>query len=140
MKVKEAMHKGVDWVSPDTPVTELAKLMREHDIGAIPIGEHDRLVGMVTDRDIVCKGLAQDNFDIHGATARDVMTPGIHCCSDDDDLAKAVRHMEELKVRRLPVINKNKRMIGMLSLGDVGQAAPIELLSECVKSVSAHHA
>ena len=58
MKVKDAMHKGVDWVSPDTPVTELAKLMCEHDIGAIPIGENDRLIGMVTDRDIVCKGLA----------------------------------------------------------------------------------
>jgi predicted transcriptional regulator len=51
MKVKDAMHKGVDWVSPDTPVTELAKLMRDHDVGAIPIGENDRLVGMVTDRD-----------------------------------------------------------------------------------------
>ena len=63
MKVKDAMHKGVDWVSPDTPVTELAKLMCEHDIGAIPIGENDRLIGMVTDRDIVCKGLAQDSFD-----------------------------------------------------------------------------
>ena len=58
MKVKDAMHRGVDWVSPDTPVTELAKLMCEHDIGAIPIGENDRLIGMVTDRDIVCKGLA----------------------------------------------------------------------------------
>ena len=53
MKVKDAMHNGVDWVSPDTPVTELAKLMRDHDVGAIPIGENDRLVGMVTDRDIV---------------------------------------------------------------------------------------
>jgi CBS domain-containing protein len=91
MKVKDVMHKGVDWVSPDTPVTELAKLMREHDIGAIPIGEKDRLIGMVTDRDIVCKGLAQDSFDASRATARDVMTPGIHCCRDDDDLAKAVR-------------------------------------------------
>jgi CBS domain-containing protein len=75
MKVKDSMHKGVDWVSPDTPVTELAKLMRDHDVGAIPIGENDRLVGMVTDRDIVCKGLAQDNFDTRRATARDVMTP-----------------------------------------------------------------
>ena len=101
MKVKEAMHKGVDWVSPDTPVTELAKLMREHDIGAIPIGENDRLIGMVTDRDIVCKGLAQDNFDALRATARDVMTPGIHCCRDDDDLAKAVQHMEKLKVPQI---------------------------------------
>jgi CBS domain-containing protein len=139
MKVKEAMHKGVDWVAPDTPLVDLAKLMHQHDIGAIPIGEKDRLVGMVTDRDIVCKGLAQDGFDAGRATARDVMTPGIHCCSEDDDLAKAVRHMEALKVRRLPVINKSKRMVGILSLGDVSHSAPSELLTEWVKKVSAHH-
>ena len=139
MKVKEVMHKGVDWVSPDTPLTELAKLMREHDIGAIPIGEADRLIGMVTDRDIVCKGLAQDNFDVRSATARDVMTPGIHCCRDDDDLAKAVRHMEAVQVRRLPVINKSKRMVGILSLGDLGSSAPGNLVLEWVKGVSAHH-
>ena len=139
MKVKDAMHKGVDWVSPDTPVTEIAKLMREHDIGSIPIGANDRLIGMVTDRDIVCKGLAQDGFDAARRTARDVMTEGVHCCREDDDLAKAVRHMEALKVRRLPVINKGKRMVGILSLGDIGHSAPGDLLSECVKSVSAHH-
>src|SRR5712692_9644012 len=139
MKVKDAMHKGVDWVNPHTPITELAKLMREHDIGAIPIGEDDRLIGMVTDRDIIRKGLAEDSFDALCATARDVMTTGIHSCREDDDLAKAVRHMEALKVRRLPVVNKNKRMIGILSLGDVSNSAPADLLSECVKSVSAHH-
>jgi CBS domain-containing protein len=139
MKVQIAMHKGVEWVGPDTPVAELAKLMREHDIGAIPIGENDQLIGMVTDRDIVCKGLAEDSFDARRATARDVMTSGIHCCREDDDLAKAVRHMEELKVRRLPVINKSKRMVGILSLGDVSHSASGDLLSECVKSVSAHH-
>ena len=75
MKVKEAMHKGVEWVGPDTPITEVAKLMCAHNIGAIPIGENDRLIGMVTDRDIVCKGLAQDSFDLRRTTARDVMTP-----------------------------------------------------------------
>jgi CBS domain-containing protein len=139
MKVKEAMHRGVDWVSPDTLVTELAKLMSEHDIGAIPIGENDRLIGMVTDRDIVCKGLAQEGFDARTATARDVMTPGIHCCREDEDLVKAVRHMEALKIRRLPVINKSKRMVGILSLGDISETAPGDLLSECVTSVSAHH-
>jgi CBS domain-containing protein len=139
MKVKDAMHKGVEWVGPDTPVTELSKLMCKRDVGAVPIGENDRLIGMVTDRDIVCKGLAEDSFDVRRATARDVMTPGIHCCRDDDDLAKAVRHMEALKVRRLPVINKSKRMVGILSLGDVSHSAPSDLLSECVKSVSAHH-
>jgi CBS domain-containing protein len=139
MKVKDAMHKGVEWVGPDTPIAEIAKLMRKHDIGSIPIGEDDRLVGMVTDRDIVCKGLADDGFDVRRATARSVMTQGIHCCNEDDDLAKAVRHMESLKVRRLPVINKNKRMVGILSLGDVSVAAPTELVSEYAKSVSAHH-
>jgi CBS domain-containing protein len=139
MKVQTAMHKGVEWVGPDTPITELAKLMRQHDVGSIPIGENDQLIGMVTDRDIVCKGLAQNGFDASRATARDVMTAGIHCCRDDDDLAKAVRHMEALKVRRLPVINKSKRMVGILSLGDISHSAPGNLLSECVKSVAAHH-
>jgi CBS domain-containing protein len=138
MKVKDAMHKGVDWVNPDTPIVEIAKLMREHDIGAIPIGEDDHLVGMVTDRDIVCKGLA-NSFDPSRAVARDVMTPGIHCCREDDDLGKAVRHMESLKIRRLPVINKNKRMVGMLSLGDVSSSATGELAAECLKGVAAHH-
>ena len=139
MKVQIAMHKGVDWAGPDTPVAELAKLMRKHDIGAIPIAENDQLIGMVTDRDIVCKGLAEDSFDARRATARDVMTQGIHCCREDDNLAKAIRHMEELRVRRLPVINKNKRMVGILTLGDVSYSASDDLLAECVKSVSAHH-
>ena len=94
---------------------------------------------MVTDRDIVCKGLAQQNFDANRTTAREVMTPGIHCCRDDDDLAKAMRHMETLQIRRLPVINKSKRMVGMLSIGDVSHAAPGDLLFEYVKRVSEHH-
>ena len=139
MKVRDAMHKGVEWVGPETPISELAKLMRRNDIGAIPIGENDKLIGMVTDRDIVCNGLASDGFDARKSTARDVMTPGIHCCREDDDLAKAVEHMEKLKLRRLPVINKSKRMVGILSLGDVSHAAQRDLLTECVKSVSAHH-
>jgi CBS domain-containing protein len=139
MKVKDVMHKGVDWVSPDTPITEIAKLMQGHDIGCIPIGEGDHLIGMVTDRDIVCKGLASKDFNAARMTARDVMTEGIHCCREDDDLAKAVHHMETLKIRRLPVINRSKRMVGMISLGDIGQSATGDLLTQCVKSVSAHH-
>jgi CBS domain-containing protein len=139
MKVRDAMHKGVEWVGPETPISELAKLMRRNDIGAIPIGEDDKLIGMVTDRDIVCNGVADDGFDARKSTARDVMTPGIHCCREDDDLAKAVEHMEKLKLRRLPVINKSKRMVGILSLGDVSHSAQRDLLADCVKSVSAHH-
>jgi predicted transcriptional regulator len=68
--------------------------------------------------------------------ARDVMTEGIHCCREDDDLAKAMHHMEKLKLRRL---NKSKRMVGMISLGDVSRSASGDLLTETVRSVSAHH-
>ena len=73
MKVKQAMHKGVQWVDPATSVETLARLMRGHDIGAIPIGKNDRLIGMVTDRDIVCRCIAA-GLDPKMATARDVMT------------------------------------------------------------------
>ena len=139
MKVKNAMHKGVTWADPGTTVEQLARWMRVHDIGAVPIGENDRLIGMVTDRDIVCKGLAGNGFDASRAKARDVMTEGIHCCREDDDLAKAVHHMETLKVRRLPVINKSKRMVGMISLGDISQFTSGDLMSGYVKSVAAHH-
>jgi CBS domain-containing protein len=122
MKVKDAMHVGAFWVGPDTSLTDIAKLMEKNDIGAVPIGENDRLVGMLTDRDIVCRGLAKDNFDLRRATARDVMTSGIHCCQEDDDLTKAAQHMENLKVRRLPVIDKDKRMVGVLSRHDTARA------------------
>ncbi|MBX9847199.1 MAG: CBS domain-containing protein, partial [Xanthobacteraceae bacterium] len=107
MKVKDAMHKGVEWVGPDTPVIELAKLMRQHDIGAIPIGENDQLIGMVTDRDIVCKGLARNGFDANSMTAREVMTEGIHCCAEDDDLAGAVRKVVGI---RCGAISDNTRV------------------------------
>jgi CBS domain-containing protein len=125
-------------LSPDTPVETLAILMREHDIGAIPIGENDRVVGMVTDRDIVCRCMAA-GLDPRIATARDVMTAGIIFCLDKQELDDAARVMEMKKVRRLPVINGKKRMIGMLSLGDVYHKAPDHLSDEVMNAVSAHH-
>ena len=138
MKVKQAMHKGVQWVGPGTSVNQLATLMREHDIGAIPIGENDRLIGMVTDRDIVCRCIAE-GLDPKAATARDVMTAGILYCLDKQELDDAARVMEMKRVRRLPVINGKKRMVGMLSLGDVYNAAPRTVSEETMQAVSAHH-
>jgi len=138
MKVQQAMHQGVQWVDPSTPLNELARLMREHDIGAIPIGENDRLVGMVTDRDIVCRGVA-DGLDVAIATARDVMSEGIVFCNDQEELDDAARIMESKRIRRLPVINQDKRMIGMLSVGDISHAGPRELTGEVMQAVSGHH-
>jgi CBS domain-containing protein len=138
MKVKRAMHKGAMWISPDTPLLEIAKTMKEYDIGALPIGENDRLAGMVTDRDIVCRGVASGR-DLSKLKARDVMTKGISYCREEDELKEALDVMEKRKIRRLPVINANKRMVGILSLGDVSHAATQELTFEMMKAVSAHH-
>ena len=138
MKVKEMMHQNVQWVSPDTRVTTVAQKMKQYDIGAIPVGEDDRLVGMITDRDIAVRALANGK-DVSGLTARDIMSKGVFWCHDSDDASEAARIMESKKVRRLPVIDGNKRMVGMLSLGDVSHAAPQQTTAEVVKAVSAHH-
>jgi len=139
MKVKEMMHKGVKWVSPDTPLTAIAKKMKQYDIGAIPIGENDRLVGMVTDRDIAVRGLANGKG-VSKLTARDIMTKGVTWCRDSDNATAAAHLMETKHVRRLPVIDEKKRMVGMLSLGDISHAASQRTAAEALKAVSAHHA
>lgn len=138
MKVNAAMHRGVEWCAPDTPIMEIARLFREKDIGAIPIGENDRLVGMLTDRDIVCRGLAEGR-DMASMTAGDVMTRDIVYCWEDDDIEDAVHLMEEHRVRRVPVLNSDKRMTGMLSMGDISHAANPELCREFLGAVAAHH-
>lgn len=138
MKVSQAMHKGVKWVSPDTTLAEIAKIMHKNDIGSVPIGENDRLVGMVTDRDIVCRGLAA-GADPAKVTARSVMSKGITYCRDDEDVSDAVRIMEQKKIRRLPVLDGKKRMVGMLSLGDVSDTTDRQLIAEVFPAVSAHH-
>jgi CBS domain-containing protein len=138
MKVKSSMHKGVEWVSPDTPVRVLANIMREQDIGAIPIGENDRLIGMVTDRDVTVRAVA-NGTDTSALTARDVMTKGIVWCGDNDDVSHAANVMQSNHIRRLPVIDKNKRMVGILSLGDLSHTATERTTAAVTKAVSAHH-
>ena len=123
MKVKDAMHKGVDWVSPDTPVTELAKLMCEHDIGAIPIGENDRLIGMVTDRDIVVRALADRHFKF-GTRARAVMSEKMFYCFADQEVDDVLENMGELQVRRMPVVDRAKRLVGIVTIRDLSDRAP----------------
>ncbi len=136
MKVKDVMHDGAEWVSPDTPLTEVAQRMKSLDCGSIPVGENDRLVGMVTDRDIACRAVA-DGRDCSQITARDVMTKGVIFCRDTEELDDAMRIMEQKQIRRLPVINEQKRLIGMLSLGDVSQRASFALTGEVTAAVSA---
>lgn len=139
MKVEDAMHKGVTWVAPDTKISELALKMREEGIGSIPIGENDRLIGMVTDRDIAIKAFA-DGKDPAALTARDVMSGPILYCRSDEDIEDAVRIMEQHQVRRLPVIDRNKRMVGILSLGDIASSTDRAFTGEVAQMVAEHHA
>lgn len=138
MKVKDAMHKGTTCVEPSTPVMNIAKLMRDDDVGAIPVRADGRLVGIVTDRDITCRALAH-NGNIGKLTAQDVMTKDVVCCSPEDDLSVAIKVMETKKIRRLPVTDARKATLGMLSLGDISHKASDELSGEVLRAVSAHH-
>jgi CBS domain-containing protein len=139
MKVKDVMHLGATWFAPNTPLSQIAKKMREQDIGAVPIGEDDRLIGMVTDRDMVCRGLA-NGHDASKLTARDVMSKGISYCRSDDDLDDAIEEMSNKHIRRLAVIDDKKRMVGMLSMGDISRKADKAHFADFMQSVSAHHA
>lgn len=139
MKVQDVMHSGVTWVAPGTSLATLATKMRQEDIGAVPVGEDDRLIGIVTDRDIVCRGLANGR-DLGTLTARDVMSEGISYCRSDDDLDDAIEMMSSKHIRRLAVLNQHKRLVGMLSMGDIARKADKSHCIEFVQAVSGHHA
>ena len=113
--------------------------MEQEDIGALPVGEDDRLIGMVTDRDIVIRGLGKHDDPLQ-LSARDVMSKPIVFCTANEELEDAVRIMERKQIRRLPVIDENRRMVGMLSLGDVAAKAAPSLAAETVRAVAEHHA
>lgn len=117
MKIREAMTRDVRMVRPDQTIREAAHLMAELDIGALPVEDSDRLVGMITDRDIAVRAVAEGR----GAdtTVRDVMTAEIKYCFDDQSVEEVTRNMGEQRLRRLPVVDRNKRLVGILSLGDL---------------------
>lgn len=138
MKVKDAMHKGVQATAPATPLNEVAKMMAVYDIGALPVVENGRLLGMVTDRDITCKAVAADASS-SGVAAKDIMSEPPVFCRETEEIGDAVHLMENRQVRRLPVLDKNDRLVGMLSLGDVAHATSQDMTGEMLKAVAAHH-
>lgn len=138
MKVRDAMHKGATWVEPTTPLRDIARRMRESDVGAIPVRTDSHLVGIITDRDITCRAVANSG-DIDKMTAQDVMTKDVVCCSPDDDIGIAINVMEEKQVRRLPVTDSHKAIIGILSLGDISHRVGRDKSGEVLRAVSEHH-
>lgn len=118
MNIREIMTPGTDLTGPDSPVREVAKRMRDDDVGALPVGENDRLVGMVTDRDIAIRGFTGAR-EPSECTVRDVMSEGIYYCFEQDDAERAAEIMAQHKVRRLPVLNGEKRLVGVVGLTDL---------------------
>ncbi|HZT25901.1 MAG TPA: CBS domain-containing protein [Pseudolabrys sp.] len=117
MKVSETMTREVHIASPDETLQHAAREMAGIDAGALPVGEGDRLVGMITDRDIAIKGVA--NGKGPNTPVREVMTEDVKYCFDDQEIDEVIANMADIQVRRLPVLNHDKRLVGIVSLGDI---------------------
>lgn len=138
MLAKDLMSKKPEFLPPNATLKQAADQMRTHDYGFIPVGENDRLIGAVTDRDIAIRAVAE-GWDPSKKTIGDVMSKGIYFCNEDDDLKKVAQQMEKLQVRRLVVLDKNKRMTGIISLGDIAtKCKDFKLCSEIAEAVSHH--
>lgn len=135
-RVSEAMTRGVRTLAAQDAVADAAKAMADLDVGALPICDGQRLVGMLTDRDIVLRvvaaGLSPDSTQVS-----DVMTPGVNYCFDDQDLQEVMDQMGEGQIRRLPVVNRSNELVGMLSLGDVAtSSSDIASAGEALEQIS----
>ncbi len=126
MFVRDAMCDHAEWIHPTTTLQEAAWKMRDQAIGCLPVGENDRLIGIVTDRDLVYRGCA-DGADPYKTQIRDVMTKGIVWCYDDEDIGLAIQRMENRKIHHLPVLNHSKRLVGVLTLSDLAAHASADL-------------
>ncbi|MDI3306429.1 MAG: CBS domain-containing protein [Acetobacteraceae bacterium] len=120
MKVSDKMTRAVRLVSPDDSIQQVAHCMAECDAGAMPVAAEGHLVGMVTDRDIAVRAVAQGRGP--DTKAREVMTQEVKYCFEDQDLDEVARNMAEQQLRRLPVVTHDKRLVGILSLGDIAMA------------------
>ena len=134
MKISEVMTRDVQTVRPDQPVQEAASFMLSADAGSIPVTDGDRLVGMITDRDIAVRGVAKG----YGpdTPVRELMTGDVICCREDDEVEDVASKMSEAQVRRLPIIDRDERLCGIVSLGDLSREADDDYASEALEGVS----
>ena len=135
MKVSKIMSRDVTLLNPDQTICVAASLMAEIDAGALPGGENDRLVGMITDRDIVIRAVAQGRS--ADTKVADVMSKEVLYCFDTDEIDDVARNMGKARVRRLPVVNRDKRLVGIVSLGDLARNDDATNIGQTMTRVSA---
>lgn len=119
MKISEVITRDAKLVNPNHTVQDAAKLMMECDCGVLPVGEDERLVGMITDRDIAVRCIAQGKGP--NSKVREAMTQEVKYCFEDEDVSHVCANMSEIQVRRLPVVDRNKRLVGIVSLSDLAR-------------------
>ena len=134
MKVRDCMTSSVRIADPDQTLREAAQTMAQLDAGVMPVGENDRLVGMITDRDIAIRGVALGKGP--ETRIREVMSTDVKYCFDDDDVEHVLHSMGDLQVRRLPVLNRDKRLIGIISLGDLSRSGEKAESGEALSDIS----
>jgi CBS domain-containing protein len=135
MKVREIMTTGVECISPETTLQDAAKKMKSLDVGFLPICRNDRLVGALTDRDIAIRGVAEAKA--AGLRAGDIMTKDIFYCYDNDDVEHVTDYMKEKEVKRLLILNRDKRLVGVVSIGDLSKVEGIqEVVGDTLKDIS----
>jgi CBS domain-containing protein len=135
MKLNEIMTKDVEAIAPDTSLQEAASRMRSLDVGVLPVFEGDRLVGMLTDRDLAIRATAEGK-DPKTTTVQEAMTADVAYCFEDQDVEEAGRIMKENQIRRLPVLNRDKLLVGIVSLGDLATRADEKRAGETLEKVS----
>ena len=134
--LKEVMSRDVQVSSPDDTIMEAAQQMREGNFGMMPVGENDRMIGAISDRDIAIRVVA-DGKDPGTTRVRDVMSGGIVWAYEDDSVGDAAKLMSEHQIRRLPILNADKRLVGIVALGDFAvESADIEAAGEALSEIS----
>lgn len=118
MQIRDVMTPDVMLADPGMKLNEAAVLMRDGDFGLLPVGENDRLVGTITDRDITIRAVAEGR-DPNATTVREAMSEGIYYCFDDQTVEDAAELMSEAQIRRLPIVNRDKRLVGIVALADL---------------------
>ena len=136
MQVSKLMTRDVKLISPTHTIRDAARMMLELDAGALPVQQDDRLVGMITDRDIAVRAVAEGKSP--DTPVREVMSSEVLYCFDDQEIKDIARNMGEVKVRRLPVVNREKRLVGIVSLGDLALNKEPELTASAVTNISKH--
>jgi IMP dehydrogenase len=134
MKVSQAMTRDVRLASPDQSICDVAKIMAECDVGALPVSENDRLIGMITDRDIAIRAVAKQMAP--DTKVRQVMSSEVKYCYEDEEISHVAENIGEVQLHRLPVVDRQKHLVGIIALADIAKSEGQEYAGKAICGIS----